>query len=82
MESFGLDTLNQFGTNLQDSFGFDDDLGGYFTDFSVPSFNNFSPEQFEFEDDFFSSLPLEQGFGGDLAGQTSLGQDFLGIGPQ
>ena len=82
MESFGLDTLNQFGTNLQDSFGFDDDLGGSFTDFSVPSFNNFSPEQFEFEDDFFSSLPLEQGFGGDLAGQTSLGQDFLGIGPQ
>lgn len=65
--SFDLFQLQEFGSNFNDDFGFDDDFGGSFTDFNVPFFGEFSQEQFEFEDDFAPQSFFEQG-GGPVTG--------------
>jgi|8_EtaG_2_1085327.scaffolds.fasta_scaffold17012_3 hypothetical protein len=65
--SFDLFQLQDFGSNFNDDFGFDDDFGGSFTDFNVPFFGEFSQEQFEFEDDFAPQSFFEQG-GGSVTG--------------
>ena len=64
--AFDLFQLESIGSNFNDDFGFDDDFGGSFTDFNVPTFE-FSQEQFEFEDDFAPQSFFEQG-GGSVTG--------------
>ena len=64
--AFDLFQLQSIGSNFNDDFGFDDDFGGSFTDFSAPTFE-FSQEQFEFEDDFAPQSFFEQG-GGSVTG--------------